>query len=325
MSGRQRRIPYLKSECGWIEGLLRFSHEAMATTYGVMAVHEDERYARQAASAAFEEVDRLEQELSRFIESSDISRINNLRVGERAVVGPAAFECLEISRRLFEQTKGAFDITVGALLRCFRAENGEPREPGRKELAGALRRTGMDLLVLDQQEHAVEVLAEGVEVDLGGMGKGYAVDQMGKLLRQWGIDVALIHGGYSSVLALDGPAGMKGWPVSASHPVKGGPPLAKLLLQRRALGGSGLRKGRHIIDPRTGGPVSGKRAAWSGAVDAATADALSTAFMVMDPGQIEQYCLSHPGVSAMVILEREDERGRIIEEVRRFGDWRETA
>jgi thiamine biosynthesis lipoprotein len=296
----------------------RFSHEAMATTYEVIVVHEDERYAQQAATAAFNEVDRLEADLSRFIENSDISEINSLPVGRHVVLGLPAFECLEISRRLYDQTNGAFDITIGSLLNCRRSDDGKSRTPTDEQLNLARQRTGMDLLKLDAEEHTVEVLTEGVQVDLGGMGKGYAVDQMAKLLREWSIDVALVHGGYSSVLALDAPPDMEGWPVTLSHPGKQKTTLAKLYFHGRALSGSGLQKGQHIIDPRTGRPVRAKRAAWSSAPDAATGDALSTAFMVMDPDEIKEYCRRHPDVAAMIILQAEDGRK---EEILRFGSW----
>jgi len=322
MTKPKPQTPYVESDCGAVAGMKRFSHEAMATTYEVIVVHEDERYAGQAAAAAFEEVDRLEAELSRFIENSDISRINNLAVGERLVLGLATFECLEISRRVYEDTKGAFDITIGSLLKCWQSKEGKPRTPTKEELDLAREDTGTDLLRLDAEEHTVEVLSEGVQVDLGGMGKGYAVDQMAKLLREWSIDVALIHGGYSSVFALDGPADMQGWPVTMSDPGKGKRTLAKLQFQGRALSGSGVRKGQHIIDPRTSRPVKGRRAAWSSTPDAATGDALSTAFMVMEPEEIKQYCLRHPEVLAMVILEAEEDQE---EKILRFGRWDELV
>jgi thiamine biosynthesis lipoprotein len=107
----------------------RFSHEAMATTFEIIIVHEDERYAQQAAAAAFDEVDRLEGELSRFIENSDISRINNLPANQPLRLGLDAFECLQLSRRIYAETNGAFDITIGPLLSCWRNEDGTPRTP----------------------------------------------------------------------------------------------------------------------------------------------------------------------------------------------------
>jgi len=318
MTSQKPQATYVESDCGAVAGMRRFCHEAMATTFEVIVVHDDERYAQQAAAAAFEDVDRLEAELSRFIENSDISRINELAVGEPLVLGLPTFECLEISRRVYEDTKGAFDITIGSLLKCWRGDDGEPRTPTEEELNLAREHTGTDLLKLNAEEHTVEVLSEGVKVDLGGMGKGYAVDQMAKLLREWSIDVALIHGGYSSVLALDGPADMQGWPVTMSDPGKGKRTLAKLHFQDRALSGSGVQKGQHIIDPRTSRPVKGRRAAWSSTPDAATGDALSTAFMVMEPDEIKEYCRRHSEVLAMVILQEKEEQ----EEILRFGRWK---
>jgi len=98
--------------------------------------------------------------------------------------------------------------------------------------------------------------------------------------------------------------------------------LAFLYLQDRAVSGSGLQKGRHIIDPRTAQPVEGKSAAWACAPQAATADALSTAFIVMSPEQVNKYCLSHSDVLAMIVTgERSAERQK--EKILRFGPWKE--
>ena len=240
-------------EGGWdsIPGLRRFSHEAMATTFEVFILHEDGHYAQQAAQAAFDRLDQLEQDLSQFIENSDISRINNLAAGQSLRIGLDTFECLQISRRIHIETNGAFDITVGFLL--------------------------------------VELLMDDVQIDLGGIGKGYAIDKMAELLRDWSIDVALIHGGYSSALGVGSPPGTKDWPVTLSNPRNRKQTLARLCLQNRALSGAGLQKGRHIIDPRTAQPVEGRCAAWACACDAATADALSTAFMVMSSDEVKQY------------------------------------
>ncbi len=160
-----------------------------------------------------------------------------------------------------------------------------------------------------------------MQVDLGGIGKGYAVDQMAELLGDWSIDTALISGGYSSVLALDAPAGTKGWPLTLSDPANRKQILARPYLKRRALSGSGLQKGGHIIDPRTARPVKGKRAAWACAPDAATADALSTAFMVMTADEIKKYRLRHPDIMAMIILEHEGKDPQ-KDKILRFGSWK---
>lgn len=313
---------FVRSDCRSIDGMLRYSHEAMATTFEVIIVHEDGRYARQAAAAAFSELDRLEGELSRFIENSDISRLNNLPANHPLLLGLAAFECLQLSAGLYGETSGAFDITIGSLLACWRGDDGTSRTPSEEQLNLARQLTGMGLLKLDEAEHTVELLKSPVHVDLGGIGKGYAVDRMAELLREWSIDIALVSGGYSSVLALDGPPGKKGWPLTLSNPRDRKETLVRTNLQGRALSGSGMEKGRHIIDPRTARPVEGKLTAWSSAPDAATADALSTAFMVMSPEQIKQYCLRHPDVLAMIIVQEKDKEGAEKEKILHFGPWK---
>lgn len=305
-----------------VPGMKRFSHEAMATTYEIMVVHEDERYARQAAAAAFEEVDRLEGELSRFREDSDITRINNLRAHQPLQVGLDAFECLRLSVRMYGETNGAFDVTIGSLLKCWRNDDGSPRTPSRRELDVARLHTGANLLQLDEREHTVRLSVSPMRIDLGGIGKGYAVDRVAELLREWSIDAALISGGYSSVLAMDAPPGTKGWPLTLSDPADRKRILARPYLRQWALSGSGVQKGGHIISPRTGRPVEGRRAAWSSAPDAGTADALSTAFMIMDPDEIGRYCSLHPDALAMVILQDEGQGQK--ETILQFGRWEEN-
>ncbi len=313
---------FLESESPAIPGMKRFSHEAMATTFEVIVVHEDEKYARQAAAAAFEEVNRLEAELSRFIENSDISRINNLPSNQPLLLGLDAFKCLQLSCRIYTETNGAFDVTIGPLLSCWRSGDGSPRTPSQEKLNLARRRTDTNLLQLDEEEHTVELLAGPVQIDLGGIGKGYAVDKVAELLREWSIDTALISGGYSSVLALDAPPGTKGWPLTLSHPANRKEILVRSHLQGRALGSSGLRKGQHIIDPRGMTPVKGKLAAWSSALNAATADALSTAFMVMSPDDIELYCSNHQDIMAVIMLQEIDQETQ-KEKILHFGPWKE--
>jgi thiamine biosynthesis lipoprotein len=210
-----------------LKDVRRFSHEAMATVFEVYAVHPDEQYAAQAAQAAFDLVDRLERELSRFRTNSDIARVNHLAAGETTRVGSPAMECLLIARHVYELTGGAFDIAIG---------------------------TGLTSLELDAEDSSVRATTDGVRVDLGGSGKGYAVDLVAELLEEWGIERALVHGGFSSVLALEARAGGDGWPLTLSDPAAPSRVLARLSVRQTALGASGVRKGDHIVDPRTGEP-----------------------------------------------------------------------
>ncbi len=300
----------------------RFAHFAMATTYEVLIQHENAGYAEQAASETFRCLDKLELELSRFIENSEISQINSLPPNQPLRLSLAAFECLELSARLSADTAGAFDITIGPLLECWMNADKSPRNPTDDEVAAARELCGAGLVHLEPSEYLVMVTGP-VHIELGGVGKGYAVDQMAALLRDWDINAALIHGGSSSVLALDGPTGLAGWPLTLSNPENRSETLAYLHLHNRALSGSGLEAGLHIIDPRTGRPVAGRRAAWSAAPVAATADALSTACMVMTPAEVGDYCAAHADVGALLVAAveaSEDQGANII----RLGEWGRT-
>jgi len=272
----------------------RFSHEAMATVFEVHAVHLDERYAAQAAEAAFDLADRLERELSRFLPNSDIARVNRLSAGGIARVGPATAECLAIARHMFDLTGGAFDVSLG---------------------------TGLPSLDLDPDGLQVRATTDGVRIDLGGIGKGYAVDRMAEVLEEWGLERAMVHGGFSSVLALEPPPGHDGWSLTLSDPVAPSRVLARLSARQLALGASGVRKGDHVVDPRTGEPARGRLAAWvvlprpeaarAGApvgegarvAAAAVGDALTTAFMVMSAEAIEGLCGRFPGLEAWILPE----------------------
>jgi thiamine biosynthesis lipoprotein len=280
-------------ELGPFDDVRRFSHEAMATVFEVYAVHPDERYAAQAAQAAFDLVDRLERELSRFRSNSDIARVNHLAAGETARLGSSAMECLLIARHVYDLTGGAFDIAIG---------------------------TGLTSLELDADECLVRATREGVRLDLGGVGKGYAVDLVAELLEDWGIERALVHGGFSSVLALE-PRSGDGWPLTLSDPAAPSHVLASLSVRQTALGASGVRMGYNILDPRTGEPGRGRRAAWvalprperTGAgtradegpriAAGAVTDALTTAFMLLSSDEIAALCERSPGLEAWVLTE----------------------
>jgi thiamine biosynthesis lipoprotein len=284
-----------------LEGVRRFSHEAMTTVFEVHAAHPDQRYAAQAAQAAFDLTDRLERELSRFLPNSDISRINKLAAGATIQVGPAAMECLVIARHMFDLTGGAFDVSIG---------------------------TGLPSLHLDPDACLVRATTGSVRIDLGGIGKGYAVDLMAELLEEWGLDTALVHGGFSSVLALEAPPGLDGWPLTLSDPNDPTRVLARLSVRQTALGASGRRKGDHIVEPRTGAPARGRRAAWIAVprpqtagseprtvgspriAPATVADALTTAFLLLGPEAIDTLCERSPGVEAWVLQEPNSGGGR---------------
>jgi len=317
--GDLRQEPrFVESGWGSVPNVRCFAHGAMGGTFQLFIQHQDEEFAWQCAKAAFDEVDRLEGLLSRYIENSDISRINKLAAGGSVVVDLDTFSCLQLSAEVYKQTGGAFDVTIGPILDFWR--NKGKNALSTEELDLACRRTGMHLLKLDESLYTLQVPVANIRVDLGGIGKGYAVDVMAEVLRQWRAEVALLSGGYSSVLALGKPPDTKGWPVTLSNPQEPKETLARVYLDHQALGASGVQKGSHIIDPRTARPVKGTLAAWVRCRRAAVADALSTAFMVMSPTEIEGYCSQHPDVSALVIFKDGDEP-RTKARIQHYGRW----
>jgi thiamine biosynthesis lipoprotein len=323
MAKSQEQTKYIGKTPELIPGMKRFTHDAMATIFEIFIVHEDEKYAGQAARAAFAELDRLEMVLSRFEESSEITRINHLPAGQILRLSPDTFECLKISHQMNEQTNKAFDVTIGPLLDCWRNDDGTTRTPTEEELEQAKQHTGMHLLELDESMHAIWLSTSPLLLDLGGIGKGFAVDKMAESLREWSINIALISGGFSSILALDAPEGMKGWPLTMSNPNNHKQILVRPFLHNRALAGSGIKKGAHIIDPRKSQPIEGKLASWSSAKTAAVADALSTAFMIMDLNEIKQYCSFHPDEAAMIIPQQQGDEIQ-KENILRFGSWEDV-
>ena len=241
----------------------------MATTFNIVVAGADAVYARQAAAAAFDELNLVENHLSRFVESSDISRINRLARGESTVVALDTFRCLQIALDLRRKTDGAFDVAYATT-----------PQPGRN---GSIE--------LSDRGCRVRVLAGGVQLDLGGIGKGFGLDRMTALLREWEIESALLQASTSTLLALGPAADEPGWPIDfgPEHDRR------RVMLNSAAFSASGKSvKGNHIIDPRTGRPANGPIRCWSGAPTAAVADALSTAFMVMSEEEIHTYSRRHP-------------------------------
>lgn len=270
----------------------------MATVFEVFLYCHDRQYAAQAVQAAFTELDRLEQELSRFIENSDIARINHAVPGEWIKTGLDTMHCLQECQQIRLQTRGAFDITVGALVDFWR--RGLVRTEPQRKFTPVKQDAAADPLRLDAAANSVRLLKTGIQIDLGGFGKGYALDRMALILKEWGISCALLHSGCSTVLAVTAPQDERGWPLAVRHPASG-KVIRYVALADAAISGSGVRKVAHIIDPRSGKPAKARLAAWSMAPTAALADALSTAFMIMTNKQIEKYITDHNNIAACTI------------------------
>jgi thiamine biosynthesis lipoprotein len=268
----------------------------MATEFEVVVPESDAdaEYAAQVATALFTEVDRLEEELSRFRPGSDIWRINHLKAGERCAVGLATRDCLQLAQAVNLETKGAFDITVGPLMNIYRHEDGSPRKPDRAEEAAARSKAGMEVFDVDADDF-VTVRVDQPVLDLGAVGKGYALDQLVTILADHGIKNALLNAGDSTQLGLGTKPGETGWPLTV-----GNKQSVRLMVSDRAVSASGFAvKGAHIINPREMKPVPVRPTrVWAVAPTAALSDALSTAFTIMSRKEIDALCGVYPDVEA---------------------------
>ena len=299
------------------ERIRRYRHRAMATIFELVIAGEDDSFAGGAAQAAIETIDRLDLDLSRYLPNSDVSRINNLRPDQSVRVSADTFECLRRSLRYCRETGGAFDVMTGALKDCWMGKDRSPHYPSPEEIEQARTRSGMSRLELDEKNMTVCVHGPAPLIDLGAIGKGFAVDCAAELMKEWGVGSALLHGGASSAYGFGDYPGNSGWTVTLSNPAPPYEVVEKIHLKDQALGGSGIKQGRHIIDPRKGAPVEHRRASWILSESASRSDALSTACMVMAREEIQALVAGSGELRALII----DESSR---EVLRFGRWDEA-
>lgn len=268
----------------------RFAHAAMGTTFEVMVTGCTMRYASQAAQAVFAEVDRLENLFNRFNASSEISQINRLKPGQSIRIGLETYACLTIAEEVCQKTARAFDANY----RCTAKSRGR----GVSAIPG-MALSSSDGFSISLETQKAESVSAGLDLDLGGIGKGYALDRAVEVLSEWSIDRFLLHAGTSTAFASgDAPSlgpDEQGWPVGAGMD-------RRLFLKNRALSGSGTAvKGQHILDPRTGRPADRHLAVWVSHPSAARADALSTGFMAMSLEEIARHCHLHREVWASVL------------------------
>lgn len=260
-----------------------------------------------AGLAAMDEIDRLEQRLSVFIEDSELSCLN--RAAACIVARPAEdlYDLVRFAVILSRATGGAFDGATGALLRAWGFQGGPRRLPPEAERVAALAASGSAHVKLDEERRTVVFDRPGVEFNLGAIGKGYAIDRAVRILvKDFGVGSALIGGGQSSLRAIGAPPReSRGWKVDIAEPA-----IARVHLRDRALGTSGAanqffesggRRWGHILDPRTGWPAARLVSASVLAKTAAEADALSTAFYVMGAEAARQFCRRHPGIGAVLV------------------------
>ncbi|MGH9936734.1 MAG: FAD:protein FMN transferase, partial [Blastocatellia bacterium] len=292
---------------------VRVHRRAMACRFEVTLPIED-RAGVSVARQALDEVDRLEQQLTIFRESSEVSFINRQAAASPAHVEESLFSLLLLCRELCRETGGAFDITSGPLSRCWGFLRRHGRIPGPDEIEKAKALVGGDNLLFDCESRTIRFARPGVEINLGSIGKGYALD---RIVAMMGERDALLSAGSSSIRAIgggdngrNGHDGHDGWTVGVRHPRDKERRLAVVRLRDAALSTSGGeeqffeyggKRYGHIIDPRSGMPADATASVTVIAPSAAIADALATAFYVGGPELAEAYCGAHPGVLVLML------------------------
>lgn len=295
--------------------LLHLSRRAMACNFEFFFNDRQYDHAGETAMAALDLVEELEAQMTIYRDDSELSHVNRTASDEPQVVEARLFDLLRIAVGLSRETDGAFDITSGPLSKVWGFSRRQGRIPADEELAAALARTGSAYVRLNSAHQTVQFAREGVELNLGSIGKGYALDRCAELLKEGGIDDFLLHGGGSSVLAAgsrsDAEGETNGWLVGIRHPMRPERRIAEVRLENRALGtsGSGVQffrhQGRrygHILDPRTGQPAEGVHSATVVASTAAMADALATAFYTMGPEKAVDFCSQRPELGMIMVL-----------------------
>jgi FAD:protein FMN transferase len=288
----------------------------MATRFEIVLHGDNPTALRAAGEEALAEIEQLEAQLSLFRPSSEIAHLNARAAQEPVRVTPRLFALLQQAQKLSEESRGAFDITVGPLVRCWGYMGGEGRLPRPEEVAEARATVGMGLVRLNPADFTVQFAREGVMLNLGAIGKGYAVERAAEVLREAGVISALIHGGTSSVQALGPPPGEEFWKIAIEtpSPVPDAPPtlLTTVPLKEEAMSVSGVwgdsfqaggRTYGHIIDPRTGEPAIGTVLAAVVLPSATETDALSTALLTLGAAGHDAIARLRPGMRTLVVSE----------------------
>lgn len=264
--------------------------------------------------AALAEIDEMEDLLTVYGATSMMSFVNENAADRPVRTDGRLFSLLQRSAELTHRTDGAFDVTAGALIKAWGFFKGPRRLPSDDEIRAALATTGMQHVELAAAGQTVRYRVHGLEINLGSIGKGYAIDRAIRLLKEErGIAAALMTGGRSSVYGLGSPSGDgRGWLVGIEDPFAPERRIATVRLRNRALGTSGTanqyfeaggRRYGHVLDPRTGRPADNDLASASVlAADAATADALATALFVMGLDKAADFCHNHPDIAALLVV-----------------------
>jgi thiamine biosynthesis lipoprotein len=285
---------------------------AMATRFELVLHGDDPVHLRAAGEEALAEIDRIERLLSAYRPDSDIGRINRDAAWQPVRVTAETCRVLRQCLALAVATDGAFDVTVGPLVRTWRTAGERGILPSTESVGAAREAVGIDHVQVDEDALTVALERPGMAIDLGAAGKGYAIDQAVRALIDAGITSALLHGGTSSVHAIGAPPAREGWPIRWDGP--GGTidlrdeALSVSASSGRTFTADGQMFG-HVIDPRTGAPVDHTRAAGVRGPSSFLCDGLSTALLVRGGEWLPELRQSWPDYDAWTTSRKQPTTG----------------
>jgi thiamine biosynthesis lipoprotein len=286
---------------------------SMACLYAIEAYAPQSVELEAAAEEALDEVDRIDRLMSHYKPDSPLSEINREAATHPVRPPRELFDFIAESVRYSSRSSGAFDITVGPLMKAWGFFRGDGRMPSSSELGAAARLVGVRHLRLDAEAGTVAFDAQGVELDLGGIAKGYAIDRAVRVLRARGVTAALVSAGGSTVYGIGQPPGAEAWAVDIQDPLDSRRSATTVRLRDRSLSIAGRsEKGfeiggvrySHIMDPRTGRPVQGVLTVAVLSDTGTDGDALDDALFVLGPAASRQLLNQVPGTAALWMLPR---------------------
>lgn len=291
--------------------LFEARHPAMGSEFTLQVYAPDAATAQHWMDECFDEIDRIEDLLSNYRPSSELSRINREAAAGPVVTDPETFRFLSTSLDWSRRTDGAFDITVGPLMRAWGFFFNSGHVPPQQDLDRVRASTGWRNVQLDSASRSVR-FANGLkmELDPGGIGKGYAVDRIAAMLRADHVTAALISAGSSSLYGIGAPPGAPGWRVNVPDPAHKDAVLSVLYLRDQSVSTSActekffIQNGHrycHILDPATGRPMEDRLQTTVLAPTGTDTDALSTATFVMGPEKSRGVLSTIPGAAALIV------------------------
>lgn len=283
---------------------VRGQRSVMGTTFEIVVYHPSESTARQSVDEAMAEIVRLDRVMSHYREDSDLSRLNRAAGRGFVEVDPGLYEVIERAVAFSRISGGRFDVTVGPLVRLWKDAHSAGRRPSAVEIADARRCVGYSQIETSPPD-SIRLRSDCVAIDLGGIGKGYAVEKAIGILESHGIQNAMVNAGGSTIAAIGAPPGLEGWPVRIAAPVAG---RSTLLLRDAAISTSqqmllslplehdGFGE---IMDPARGAPIQDRASVSVVTPSATAADALSTTLLLSPPGEGAKLLEQFPGASAL--------------------------